>query len=64
MQEITSVTRRMIKAFTTVYDASGYGIMQNGGANCDFGHFHSNNLYQIFTYVKNREYQFGEVVKY
>ena len=54
----------MIKAFTTVYDASGYGIMQNGGANCDFGHFHSNNLYQIFTYVKNREYQFGEVVKY
>ena len=22
---------------------------------------HSNNLYQIFTYVKNREYQFGNV---
>lgn len=22
---------------------------------------HSNNLYQIFTYVKNREYQFGEI---
>ena len=21
---------------------------------------HSNNLYQIFTYVKNREYQFGD----
>jgi protein mcrC len=21
---------------------------------------HSNNLYQIFTYVKNRQYQFGE----
>lgn len=40
VQEITSVTRRIIKAFTTVYHASGYGIMQNGGASCDFGHFH------------------------
>lgn len=30
----------MIKAFMTVYHASGYGMMQNGGANCDFGHFH------------------------
>lgn len=60
VQEITSVIRRIIKAFMTVYHASGYGMMQNGGASCDFGHLHSNNLYQIFTYVKNREYQFGE----
>lgn len=40
VQEITSVIRRIIKAFMTVYHASGYGMMQNGGANCDFGHFH------------------------
>lgn len=40
VQEITSVIRRIIKAFMTVYQASGYGMMQNGGANCDFGHFH------------------------
>lgn len=38
--EMTAVARKMVKAFETVYGAKGYGIMQNGGANCEFGHFH------------------------
>lgn len=38
--EITAVTRKIIKAFSAVYNAPGYGVMQNGGANCSFGHFH------------------------
>ncbi|SCW57713.1 Diadenosine tetraphosphate (Ap4A) hydrolase [Ruminococcaceae bacterium YRB3002] len=38
--EMTAVARRMVKAFAKVYGAAGYGIMQNGGANCEFGHFH------------------------
>ena len=38
--EIIEVSRKIIKAFTKVYGAKGYGVMQNGGANCEFGHFH------------------------
>ena len=38
--DIVSVARRVIKAFDAVYGAPGYGLMQNGGANCEFGHFH------------------------
>ena len=38
--EITSVERRVINAYAKVYGATGYGVMQNGGANCEFGHFH------------------------
>lgn len=38
--EITSVERRVISAYAKVYGATGYGVMQNGGANCEFGHFH------------------------
>ena len=38
--DIVSVARRVIKAFDTVYGAPGYGLMQNGGASCEFGHFH------------------------
>ena len=40
VMEITAVTRRLVKAYFAVYGAPGYGIMQNGGENCDFGHFH------------------------
>lgn len=38
--EITKVSRKIIKAYSSVYNAKGYGVMQNGGANCEFGHFH------------------------
>lgn len=38
--EIVEVARRVISAFGSVYSAPGYGVMQNGGANCEFGHFH------------------------
>ena len=38
--EIVSVARRLIKTYEKVYGARGYGVMQNGGANCEFGHFH------------------------
>jgi histidine triad (HIT) family protein len=38
--EIAEVSRRIIKAYSSVYGAKGYGVMQNGGANCCFGHFH------------------------
>lgn len=38
--ELMNVARKAIKAFEKVYQAKGYGIMQNGGANCEFGHFH------------------------
>lgn len=38
--EITSVERRVISAYAKVYGATVYGVMQNGGANCEFGHFH------------------------
>ena len=38
--EITRLTRKLIKAYSTVYNAPGYGVMQNGGSTCDCGHFH------------------------
>lgn len=38
--EITEVSRKIIKAFGKVYGATGYGVMQNGGTNCEFGHYH------------------------
>lgn len=38
--EITSVARKIVRAYKEVYRAPGYGVMQNGGANCEFGHFH------------------------
>lgn len=40
VSDILDVSRKVIKAFKTVYDAPGYGVMQNGGKNCEFGHFH------------------------
>ena len=38
--EITEVERRVIRAYSKVYGATGYGVMQNGGTNCEFWHFH------------------------
>ena len=38
--EITAVSRKIVRAYKEVYCAPGYGVMQNGGANCEFGHFH------------------------
>ncbi len=38
--EIIGVSRKIIRAYETVYNAKGYGVMQNGGENCEFGHFH------------------------
>ena len=38
--DILKTSRKIIKAYKTVYNAPGYGVMQNGGQNCEFGHFH------------------------
>ncbi len=40
VMEITQVSRKIIKAYMSLYNAKGYGVMQNGGENCEFGHFH------------------------
>lgn len=50
--DITDVSRKIIKAFGKVYGAKGYGVMQNGGANCEFGHFH----FHVFPRLENDGY--------
>jgi len=52
VMDITGVSRRIIKAFGSVYGAKGYGVMQNGGANCEFGHFH----FHVFPRFENDGY--------
>ena len=52
MMDIVKVSRKVIKAFGTVYGARGYGVMQNGGANCKFGHFH----FHVFPRLENDGY--------
>lgn len=49
VMDITGVSRRIIKALGSVYGAKGYGVMQNGGANCEFGHFH----FHVFPRFEN-----------
>lgn len=38
--DLVALTRRLVKAYADLYGAPGYGVMQNGGASCSFGHFH------------------------
>ena len=38
--EMAALTRKLIRAYKDLYGAPGYGVMQNGGASCSFGHFH------------------------
>ena len=38
--KMTEVARHAVRSFRKVYNTDSYGIMQNGGTNCDFGHFH------------------------
>ena len=40
VMEIVGLTRKLVKTYQALYNAPGYGVMQNGGANSDFGHFH------------------------
>ena len=40
VMDVIDVTRKLIKGYKEVYNAPGYSIMQNGGANSEFGHFH------------------------
>lgn len=47
--DITEESRKIIRAFEKVYNAKGYGVMQNGGANCEFGHFH----FHVFPRLQN-----------
>ncbi|MBO4408746.1 MAG: HIT family protein [Clostridiales bacterium] len=47
--DITHESRKIIRAFEKVYNAKGYGVMQNGGANCEFGHFH----FHVFPRLEN-----------
>lgn len=50
--EITGEARKLVKAYEKIYGAEGYGVMQNGGANCEFGHFH----FHVFPRLKNDGY--------
>jgi len=50
--EITEITRKLVNAYEKIYGAKGYGVMQNGGANCDFGHFH----FHVFPRLENDGY--------
>lgn len=52
VMEITDVSRKIIRAFNSVYNATGYGVMQNGGSNCEFGHFH----FHVFPRFPNDGY--------
>lgn len=52
VMEITDVSRKIIRAFQKIYGAVGYGIMQNGGRNCEFGHFH----FHVFQRLENDGY--------
>ena len=47
--EIIGVSRKIIRAYEAVYNAKGYGVMQNGGKNCEFGHFH----FHVFPRLNN-----------
>ena len=47
--DITEESRKIIRAFEKVYNAKGYGVMQNGGANYEFGHFH----FHVFPRLEN-----------
>ena len=38
--KMTEVARHAVRSFRKVYNTDSYGIMQNGGTNCYFGHFH------------------------
>ena len=38
--EMTKTARHAVRSFRKVYNTDSYGIMQNGGTSCDFGHFH------------------------
>lgn len=50
--DITEESRKIIRAYEKVYNAKGYGVMQNGGANCEFGHFH----FHVFPRLENDGY--------
>ena len=52
VMEILGVSRKIIRAFKKVYGAEGYGVMQNGGKNCEFGHFH----FHVFPRLENDGY--------
>lgn len=52
VMEIIEVSRKIIRAYASVYKAAGYGVMQNGGANCEFGHFH----FHVFPRFENDGY--------
>ena len=52
VMDITEESRKIIRAYEKVYNAKGYGIMQNGGANCEFGHFH----FHVFPRLENDGY--------
>lgn len=38
--DMASIVRKIVVAFEEEYGAKGYTVMQNGGENCDYGHFH------------------------
>ena len=50
--EITEITRKLVNAYEKIYGAKGYGVMQNGGSNCEFGHFH----FHVFPRLENDGY--------
>lgn len=46
---IMEEAQKIVRVYEEAFDADGYSIMQNGGAFCDFGHFH----FHVFPRFKN-----------
>lgn len=40
LNEMLILARKIVLTYKEIYGIKGYSIMQNGGAFCDFGHFH------------------------
>lgn len=40
LEEMMALSQKIVSALREIYQFDGYGIMQNGGHFCQFGHFH------------------------
>lgn len=69
LSEMTAEASRLVRALRRTYDIKGYGIMQNGGEFCDFGHCHLHVFPRYrgdgfgFTYPEGK-FEYSEEVLY
>jgi len=40
LNDMMALSQKVVSALMQIYKSDGYGMMQNGGEFCDFGHFH------------------------